>query len=187
MRTFTSRNIFIKVYKYKNKNIYIYLFLFKKTSVSYISFFFVICILFSLSIMNRIETTNIYKSLFLFNVGRGDKRGPETYIDPAMIGVLVGMALMFIIICVVLRLFSQWVIFLIFSIQKYIFIQFCINVHFLNDHFWHLLIIYNFICFAYCNNNHQHRERLCHFPVGKNLYIHIYVLQFLLNVHNTSK
>ncbi|XP_017477953.1 PREDICTED: uncharacterized protein LOC108367767 [Rhagoletis zephyria] len=39
--------------------------------------------------------------------GRGDKRGPETYIDPAMIGVLVGMALMFVIICVVLRLFSQ--------------------------------------------------------------------------------
>ncbi|XP_017131317.1 uncharacterized protein LOC108148683 isoform X4 [Drosophila elegans] len=39
--------------------------------------------------------------------GRQDKRGPETYIDPAMIGVLVGMALMFIIICVVLRLFSQ--------------------------------------------------------------------------------
>ncbi|KAL6418691.1 hypothetical protein ACFW04_011876 [Cataglyphis niger] len=29
------------------------------------------------------------------------------YIDPAMIGVLVGMALMFIIICVVLRLFSN--------------------------------------------------------------------------------
>ncbi|XP_012225333.1 uncharacterized protein jus isoform X2 [Linepithema humile] len=29
------------------------------------------------------------------------------YIDPAMIGVLVGMALMFIIICVVLRLFSK--------------------------------------------------------------------------------
>ncbi|XP_073819111.1 EB domain-containing julius seizure protein isoform X2 [Musca autumnalis] len=39
--------------------------------------------------------------------GRQDKKGPETYIDPAMIGVLVGMALMFIIICVVLRLFSQ--------------------------------------------------------------------------------
>ncbi|KPU80175.1 uncharacterized protein Dana_GF18410, isoform C [Drosophila ananassae] len=39
--------------------------------------------------------------------GRQDKRGPEDYIDPAMIGVLVGMALMFIIICVVLRLFSQ--------------------------------------------------------------------------------
>ncbi|XP_041675278.1 uncharacterized protein LOC108116019 isoform X2 [Drosophila eugracilis] len=39
--------------------------------------------------------------------GRQDKRGTETYIDPAMIGVLVGMALMFIIICVVLRLFSQ--------------------------------------------------------------------------------
>ncbi|KAL5282802.1 hypothetical protein ACFFRR_005706 [Megaselia abdita] len=34
-------------------------------------------------------------------------KGPETYIDPAMIGVLVGMALMFVIICVVLRLFSQ--------------------------------------------------------------------------------
>ncbi|XP_015590080.1 uncharacterized protein LOC107265290 isoform X2 [Cephus cinctus] len=29
------------------------------------------------------------------------------YVDPAMIGVLVGMALMFIIICVVLRLFSK--------------------------------------------------------------------------------
>ncbi|XP_011137939.1 uncharacterized protein LOC105182301 isoform X2 [Harpegnathos saltator] len=29
------------------------------------------------------------------------------YVDPAMIGVLVGMALMFIIICVVLRLFSR--------------------------------------------------------------------------------
>ncbi|XP_034487763.1 uncharacterized protein LOC117791934 isoform X2 [Drosophila innubila] len=39
--------------------------------------------------------------------GRSDKRVPERYIDPAMIGVLVGMALMFIIICVVLRLFSQ--------------------------------------------------------------------------------
>ncbi|XP_070138211.1 uncharacterized protein jus isoform X1 [Drosophila bipectinata] len=39
--------------------------------------------------------------------GRQDKRGAEEYIDPAMIGVLVGMALMFIIICVVLRLFSQ--------------------------------------------------------------------------------
>ncbi|KAM8705282.1 hypothetical protein ACLKA7_009704 [Drosophila subpalustris] len=38
--------------------------------------------------------------------GRQDK-GPERYLDPAMIGVLVGMALMFIIICVVLRLFSQ--------------------------------------------------------------------------------
>ncbi|XP_043271707.1 uncharacterized protein [Venturia canescens] len=29
------------------------------------------------------------------------------YVDPAMIGVLVGMALMFVIICVVLRLFSK--------------------------------------------------------------------------------
>lgn len=32
---------------------------------------------------------------------------PIQYVDPAMIGVLVGMALMFIIICVVLRLFSK--------------------------------------------------------------------------------
>lgn len=32
---------------------------------------------------------------------------PTRYVDPAMIGVLVGMALMFIIICVVLRLFSK--------------------------------------------------------------------------------
>ncbi|XP_021693727.1 uncharacterized protein LOC5575947 isoform X2 [Aedes aegypti] len=32
---------------------------------------------------------------------------PEKYIDPAMIGVLVAMAVMFIIICVVLRLFSK--------------------------------------------------------------------------------
>ncbi|CAB0009586.1 unnamed protein product, partial [Nesidiocoris tenuis] len=32
---------------------------------------------------------------------------PETYVDPAMIMVLVGMALMFIIICVVLRLFAK--------------------------------------------------------------------------------
>lgn len=32
---------------------------------------------------------------------------PTQYVDPAMIGVLVGMALMFIIICVVLRLFSK--------------------------------------------------------------------------------
>ncbi|XP_055617497.1 uncharacterized protein LOC129762909 isoform X2 [Toxorhynchites rutilus septentrionalis] len=32
---------------------------------------------------------------------------PEKYIDPTMIGVLVAMAVMFIIICVVLRLFSK--------------------------------------------------------------------------------
>jgi len=29
------------------------------------------------------------------------------YVDPTMIGVLVGMGLMFIILCVVMRLFSQ--------------------------------------------------------------------------------
>lgn len=31
------------------------------------------------------------------------------YVDPAMIGVLVVMAVMFIVICIVLRLFSKWV------------------------------------------------------------------------------
>lgn len=36
-----------------------------------------------------------------------ESREPERYIDPAMIGILVGMAIMFIIICVVLRLFSR--------------------------------------------------------------------------------
>ncbi|XP_077288100.1 EB domain-containing julius seizure protein isoform X1 [Arctopsyche grandis] len=36
-----------------------------------------------------------------------EKPQPIKYIDPAMIGVLVGMALMFVIICVVLRLFSR--------------------------------------------------------------------------------
>lgn len=36
-----------------------------------------------------------------------ESREPERYIDPAMIGILAGMALMFIIICVVLRLFSR--------------------------------------------------------------------------------
>lgn len=46
--------------------------------------------------------------LTFLNQGRQDKTGPETYIDPAMIGVLIGMALMFVIICVVLRLFSQY-------------------------------------------------------------------------------
>lgn len=40
-------------------------------------------------------------------VGKSEPRVPERYIDPAMIGILAGMALMFIIICVVLRLFSR--------------------------------------------------------------------------------
>lgn len=39
--------------------------------------------------------------------GKQMKHEVERYVDPAMIGVLVGMALMFIIICVVLRLFSR--------------------------------------------------------------------------------
>jgi hypothetical protein len=38
---------------------------------------------------------------------KNEPTGPTTYTDPAMIGVLVGMALMFIILCVVLRLFSK--------------------------------------------------------------------------------
>lgn len=38
-----------------------------------------------------------------------ESREPERYVDPAMIGILAGMALMFIIICVVLRLFSRLV------------------------------------------------------------------------------
>ncbi|XP_055908433.1 uncharacterized protein LOC129943179 isoform X2 [Eupeodes corollae] len=45
--------------------------------------------------------------VFECTAGTNNKHRDETYIDPAMIGVLVGMALMFIIICVVLRLFSQ--------------------------------------------------------------------------------
>uniref|UniRef100_T1H7P1 Uncharacterized protein n=1 Tax=Rhodnius prolixus TaxID=13249 RepID=T1H7P1_RHOPR len=40
---------------------------------------------------------------------RYEPPAPVQYVDPAMIGVLVGMALMFIIICVVLRLFSKYV------------------------------------------------------------------------------
>ncbi|XP_055324047.1 uncharacterized protein LOC129578864 isoform X2 [Sitodiplosis mosellana] len=36
-----------------------------------------------------------------------ESREPERYVDPAMIGILAGMALMFVIICVVLRLFSR--------------------------------------------------------------------------------
>lgn len=47
-----------------------------------------------------------------------ESREPERYIDPAMIGILAGMALMFVIICVVLRLFSR----LVYSIQ-FIFIS----------------------------------------------------------------
>jgi len=31
----------------------------------------------------------------------------EPHVDPAMIGVLVGLGLMFVIMCVVLRLFSK--------------------------------------------------------------------------------
>lgn len=45
-------------------------------------------------------------SIYIYS-GKPDIREPERYIDPAMIGILAGMALMFIIICVVLRLFSR--------------------------------------------------------------------------------
>ncbi|XP_055853490.1 uncharacterized protein LOC129917145 isoform X3 [Episyrphus balteatus] len=47
------------------------------------------------------------EGVFECTAGTNNKQRNETYVDPAMIGVLVGMALMFIIICVVLRLFSQ--------------------------------------------------------------------------------
>ncbi|CAH0778386.1 unnamed protein product [Bemisia tabaci] len=40
-------------------------------------------------------------------IGDTSSSGPTTYIDPTMIGILVVMFLMFIIICVVLRLFSK--------------------------------------------------------------------------------
>ena len=33
--------------------------------------------------------------------------GVGTFVDPTMIGVLIGMVLMFIIMCVVMRLFSK--------------------------------------------------------------------------------
>lgn len=46
---------------------------------------------------------------YMITVTRDSSREPERYIDPAMIGILAGMALMFIIICVVLRLFSRLV------------------------------------------------------------------------------
>lgn len=42
-----------------------------------------------------------------FRTATYESREPERYIDPAMIGILVGMAIMFIIICIVLRLFSR--------------------------------------------------------------------------------
>jgi glycerol uptake facilitator-like aquaporin len=44
--------------------------------------------------------------LFVLAV-KNEATGPPKYVDPAMIGVLVGMTLMFIILCVVLRLFSK--------------------------------------------------------------------------------
>lgn len=53
--------------------------------------------------------THIYCLCRFFIVAIQNPTAPVQYVDPAMIGVLVGMALMFIIICVVLRLFSKWV------------------------------------------------------------------------------
>lgn len=66
-----------------------------------------------------------YYNLFFNSFSEKGERpkGPETYIDPAMIGVLVGMALMFVIICVVLRLFSQWVIIFVIYFGLYLFYQ----------------------------------------------------------------
>lgn len=56
--------------------------------------------------------SNIHSNCFfpfrlLFRTATYESREPERYIDPAMIGILVGMAIMFIIICIVLRLFSR--------------------------------------------------------------------------------
>lgn len=45
----------------------------------------------------------------LFPVPLQSSTHPGKYVDPAMIGILVAMFLMFITICVVLRLFSRWV------------------------------------------------------------------------------
>lgn len=48
---------------------------------------------------------------------RYEPPAPVQYVDPAMIGVLVGMALMFIIICVVLRLFSKYVANIVLTVR----------------------------------------------------------------------
>lgn len=66
----------------------------------------------------RCPCGNVISLLFFFFSLCADQHLPEgkseplpslTYVDPAMIMILVVMALMFIIICVVLRLFSRWV------------------------------------------------------------------------------
>lgn len=46
---------------------------------------------------------------FVFVLAVKNTVQPEKYVDPAMIGILVAMFLMFITICVVLRLFSRYV------------------------------------------------------------------------------
>lgn len=57
------------------------------------------------------EQTNTYfqpyKQIKHVHTVTRESREPERYVDPAMIGILAGMALMFVIICVVLRLFSR--------------------------------------------------------------------------------
>ncbi|RZF40723.1 hypothetical protein LSTR_LSTR008672 [Laodelphax striatellus] len=55
----------------------------------------------------RFEMTPTYKDNKVECTSSYEPPKTERYVDPAMIGVLVGMALMFIIICVVLRLFSK--------------------------------------------------------------------------------
>lgn len=45
--------------------------------------------------------------LLWLSAPKNEPNEPVRYIDPAMIMILVAMALMFIIICVVLRLFSR--------------------------------------------------------------------------------
>lgn len=56
---------------------------------------------------------NIHDIRILFSFDAAEQKEPTDmkYVDPAMIGILAGMALMFIIICIVLRLFSQYVMF----------------------------------------------------------------------------
>lgn len=68
-----------------------------------------------------ISRTN--QNLWFFLRAAEIKEPPDMrYMDPAMIGILAGMALMFIILCVVLRLFSKYV----FCYLKFFFLILCI-------------------------------------------------------------
>ena len=58
-------------------------------------------------LMIKISAKLILILIILISAVKNEPLEPIRYVDPAMIGVLVGMALMFIIICVVLRMFSR--------------------------------------------------------------------------------